>query len=256
MDEMTEIRPRDATGADLRHYLYWTSHHGRHEWLLRGADRWLEQNPDATAVDLFRFLETDNILLDERTMRRAAKWLWGDSAEYVQPLLRPGQHVGHTVPEREIRRGFPPDAHLKGGRNAAPVLAAMAQEFYAPIIPIVLELHGQGLSLRAIARELDQRKIRTRIGCYYKSIWSKRPRIIRWSAAQVRRVLIRSANQAIQLWIDEATKGPFTKAQVKIMLDAQTVTRDTLFWRPGMAGARPLRELFGEAQQDALDADQ
>src|ERR1700690_858048 len=74
---------------------------------------------------------------------------------------------------------FPPDAHLKGGRNAAPVLAEMAREFYAPIIPIVMELHGQGLSLRAIAAELERRKIKTR----YE--WP------RWSAAQVMRILAR-----------------------------------------------------------------
>ena len=87
--------------------------------------------------------------------------------------------------------GFPPGVHLKGGRNAAPVLAEMAREFYAPIIPIVLELRRQGLSLRAIGRELDRRGIRTRVGCFYRSFRS-RPRIVRWSAAQVRRVLIRA----------------------------------------------------------------
>src|SRR5450755_117583 len=74
---------------------------------------------------------------------------------------------------------FPPGVHLKGGRNAAPVLAEMAREFYAPIIPIVMELHGQGLSLRAIAAELERRKIKSRWG------WP------RWSAAQVMRILAR-----------------------------------------------------------------
>lgn len=151
--------------------------------------------------------------------------------------------------------GFPPGVHLKGGRNAAPVHAEMADAFYAPIFPIVLELRRRGLSLRSIASELDRRGIRTRVGCYYKSISSKWPRVIRWSAAQVRRVLIRSANQAIQLSIDEQAKGPFTKAQVKIMVEAGSVTRDTLFQRPGMAEARPVRELFSAAAQDALDAD-
>jgi hypothetical protein len=52
---------------------------------------------------------------------------------------------------------FPPDAHQKGGRNAAPVHAEAAREFYASILPIVAELHRQGLSLRGIARELDKR---------------------------------------------------------------------------------------------------
>jgi hypothetical protein len=55
----------------------------------------------------------------------------------------------------------------------------LAIEFYAPIIPVVAELHRQGLSLRAIARELQDRGIQTRI-------WNK------WSATQVRRVLQRA----------------------------------------------------------------
>jgi hypothetical protein len=148
--------------------------------------------------------------------------------------------------------GFPPGVHLKGGQNSAPVHAEMADEFYAPIIPIVLELRLQALSLRAIARELDQRGISTRVGCYYEFEGSDPPkppkrRIVRWNAAQVRRVLIRSANQAIKLWIDEQVRGPFTKAQVKIMLDARSVTRETLFWRPGMAEWLPLHQLFGAA---------
>jgi hypothetical protein len=56
--------------------------------------------------------------------------------------------------------------------------AWVAREFYAPIIPIVMELHGQGLSLRAIGRDLDQRGIKPRYG--YQA---------GWNAAQVRRVL-------------------------------------------------------------------
>jgi hypothetical protein len=46
-----------------------------------------------------------------------------------------------------------------------------------PIVPIVMELHAQGLSLRAIAGELERRGVKPRYGC--------RPA---WSAAQVRRV--------------------------------------------------------------------
>ena len=57
--------------------------------------------------------------------------------------------------------GFPPGVHLIGGRNAAPYLRQLAREFYAPIIPVVVDLRRQGLSLRAIARELDRRGIKT-----------------------------------------------------------------------------------------------
>jgi hypothetical protein len=49
---------------------------------------------------------------------------------------------------------FPPGVHLKGGQTSAVVNAELAREFYAPIIPLVTELRRQGLSLRAIAREL------------------------------------------------------------------------------------------------------
>jgi hypothetical protein len=77
---------------------------------------------------------------------------------------------------------FPPGAHEKGGRNAAPVLAALAREFYAPLLPIVLALYRQGLSLRAIARELGRRGIKTR--------WEYPGE--RWNVVQVRRVLDRA----------------------------------------------------------------
>ncbi len=72
---------------------------------------------------------------------------------------------------------FPPGVHLKGGRISAVVHTIAAREFYAPILPVVAELRRQGLSLRAIASELERRGIRTR------HEWKH------WSATQVRRVL-------------------------------------------------------------------
>ncbi len=78
-----------------------------------------------------------------------------------------------------------------GGRNAAVSNARYAREFYAPIIPIVVELRNQGLSLRFIARELDARGIIMRseevpIGAVHKG---------RWNAGQVRRILLRAEQQ-------------------------------------------------------------
>jgi hypothetical protein len=81
---------------------------------------------------------------------------------------------------------FPPGAHLKGGAALAPVNRELAREFYEPIIPVVVELRRQGLSLRAIARELDRRGIRTRQVGKYESFGSDME-IIRWSAQQVKR---------------------------------------------------------------------
>ena len=75
---------------------------------------------------------------------------------------------------------FPPDAHRKGGQASAEVHRRAAHEFYAPIIPVALELRASGLSLRAIARELGRRGIRTRYE--YQN----------WTATQVRRVLARA----------------------------------------------------------------
>jgi hypothetical protein len=171
---------------------------------------------------------------------------------------------------------FPPDAHLKGGRNAAPVLAELARAFYAPIVPVVLELRRQGLSLRAIAGELKRRGIKPRYGCQAG-----------WSAGQVRRILARGwaapaapeippesqqstacetaapacetaaasacetpaspgpqappAAGSILLLIDETERGPFTSSQVEAMLDAGEITPETLFRRDGMAGWQPLQ---------------
>lgn len=76
---------------------------------------------------------------------------------------------------------FPPGVHLKGGKAGGETLAKLAREFYAPIIPIVQRLREQGLSLRAIARELEKQGIKTQQG------WE------RWNATQVSRILQRSA---------------------------------------------------------------
>jgi len=80
---------------------------------------------------------------------------------------------------------FPPDACHLGGRNAAPVNREMAREFYAPIIPIVLELRQQRLSLRAIARELVRRGI------------AARQRSECWGVTTIRRILERARKQLI-----------------------------------------------------------
>lgn len=82
--------------------------------------------------------------------------------------------------EEKIMPCFPPGVHLKGGEVSAVVNAERAREFYRPLLPIVAELRRQGLSLRAIAAELDRRGIKTR------QEWDH------WSATQVRRVLIRA----------------------------------------------------------------
>jgi hypothetical protein len=78
---------------------------------------------------------------------------------------------------------FPAGANNKGGANAAPRLREMAREWHAPIIPVVVELRQQGLSLRAIARELTARGVPLRN-------WGT---AIPWNAQQVKRVLARAA---------------------------------------------------------------
>jgi hypothetical protein len=133
-----------------------------------------------------------------------------------------------------------------GGRKAAPVLAAMARDFYAPIIPVVVELRRRGLSLRAIATELQRQGIKTRYQCRGG-----------WSAAQVRRVLIRAEQASedvtpttkphIRLWIGKKALGPYTLEQVKAWLEDGTVTLDTNYtyeWAP-------LQQLFGDSHAHA-----
>jgi len=79
---------------------------------------------------------------------------------------------------------FPPGAHQKGSKIAAAVLAQQAKDFYKQISPVVMDLCNQGLSLRDIAQELDERGIRPR-------------RARTWSAAQVRRVIFRATGKPV-----------------------------------------------------------
>jgi hypothetical protein len=170
---------------------------------------------------------------------------------------------------------FPPGACIKGGANAAPVLAEMAREFYAPIIPVAVELRGRGLSLRDIARELEQRGIQPRLGCRST-----------WAAAQVRRILLRagvtstdgtvqdkvadqptvpetavpvsvacksaspSSKGDIRLWICGRLHGPYSEEQVKAMLESNEVTLSNDF-SVGLEAGRRLSELFVEVD-DAI----
>lgn len=76
---------------------------------------------------------------------------------------------------------FPPGVHRIGGANAAPVNRELAREFYQDILPRVVELRAAGLSLRAIAAELDRQGVRPR--CDYPGQ--------KWSAEQVRLLLKR-----------------------------------------------------------------
>lgn len=78
--------------------------------------------------------------------------------------------------------GFPAGASAKGAAASAAVHVRAARVFYEPIIPVVVDLRRQGLSLRAIAHELDIRGVRMRLPRQGQ----------RWSAQQVRRVLDRA----------------------------------------------------------------
>jgi hypothetical protein len=72
-----------------------------------------------------------------------------------------------------------PGAHLTGGRNAALTHRRDAEAFYRNVVPLVAQLRSEGLSLRAIAAELQRRGAPARYGD-------------RWSASTVRRVLARA----------------------------------------------------------------
>ncbi|HWY88100.1 MAG TPA: hypothetical protein VNX28_15320 [Gemmataceae bacterium] len=92
---------------------------------------------------------------------------------------------------------FPQGVGYKGGQAAAKSHPEHARRFYAPIIPIILWLRGQGMSLRAIGLELERRKIKTR------------QEHSRWSASQVMR--------ALQYVTKGMAAAPETKATVEQM---------------------------------------
>jgi hypothetical protein len=76
---------------------------------------------------------------------------------------------------------FPDGVCHKGGAAAAITHREARRQADAQIAPLILELRGQGLSLRAIAAELTARGIKTRQG------WHT------WHARQVARILARAA---------------------------------------------------------------
>jgi hypothetical protein len=85
-----------------------------------------------------------------------------------------------TSGEDELMPGFPAGASARGGATAAITHAAAAREFYRPLLPLVVELARQGLSRRAIARELTRRGVKMRSG------WTS------WHPTQVSRMLRRA----------------------------------------------------------------
>lgn len=163
------------------------------------------------------------------------------------------------------KKSFPAGANLRGGQAAAPLNRQAADEFYAPILPLVLDLHRAGRSLREIARELEGRGVKARFGS------------TRWAAAQVRRLVKRAedllqaapvgreerdqapeeplpspspppepvtAEAPLFLWQGMKKQGPFSTAEVLHMLEAGKVKPATLARRDGEADWRPLRELL------------
>jgi hypothetical protein len=128
---------------------------------------------------------------------------------------------------------FRPGVHTKGGRHAAIAHTGRAADFYAPLIPVIAELHRKGLSLRDIAGELERLGIRPR--------YNRRPT---WGPAQVRRILERAASARpanvegaraprppltqVRLLIDREDRGPFDESLLRAMLEAGTITPATL----------------------------
>jgi hypothetical protein len=90
----------------------------------------------------------------------------------------------------------------------------MAKEFYATIIPIVMELHNQGLSLREIGRELEKRGIKPQINYG----------IGKWGPAQVRRALIRGQEEE-ERKANEKKEASAPKAPVVVSAPKAPVSR-------------------------------
>jgi hypothetical protein len=99
--------------------------------------------------------------------------------EYADKLRWAEQILSRPAKPKK-RRGFPPDASRKGADAAAKAHKEDADEHYRPLYALLLELRAKGLSLAAIAAELNARGERTGIFA--------RP----WNPTQVGRVLRRA----------------------------------------------------------------
>jgi hypothetical protein len=130
--------------------------------------------------------------------------------------------------------GFPASASAKGGQASAEVNRRSALEFYAPILPVVAELHAQGLSLRQIARELDRRGVKTRL--QYPGQ--------RWNAMQVRRVLARiAAAGGVTLPAkDDVPPGP-SAGGVTLVRETQSPPEPSAVTLPQKTGGPPQPEV-------------
>ena len=89
-----------------------------------------------------------------------------------------GGKLGADLPQC---RNLTEEARRKGAQNAGVAVAEAADEAYADLLPIVGELRAKGLSLQAIADDLNAQGHTTRRG---------KP----WNPVQVSRVLERNAN--------------------------------------------------------------
>ena len=78
-----------------------------------------------------------------------------------------------------VRLGNPKNLAEAGTKGVASIKAG-ADEFAANVLPTIRDLQGKGMSHRAIAEELNVRRVRT-------------AREGSWSATQVQRVLARAA---------------------------------------------------------------
>ena len=78
-------------------------------------------------------------------------------------------------------KAFPEGASQRGAEAAAVTHREQCRQADAEVLPLVLELHGRGLSLRGIATALTAAAIPTRQG------------FPRWHVRQVARILARSA---------------------------------------------------------------
>jgi hypothetical protein len=143
---------------------------------------------------------------------------------------------------------FPPGVHLRGGAVSAVVNRELAREFYAPLLPIVMELHRAGKSLREIARELDARGIRTR------QEWQH------WSAMQVKRVLARAleadgaAAPEASRRLDKRSRAADLFERCRIAGITFTIENGRIFYHATPEAEQDVA-LIEEVRSDELDAE-
>jgi DNA invertase Pin-like site-specific DNA recombinase len=96
-------------------------------------------------------------------------------SERTRAALRAGKAAGKKYGAQNPRsRNLTPVAMRMGRKRGAEATAERAREFYAEVTPKVLSMRARGLTLAAIADELNSQGFRTQNGAHFSAVHVKR----------------------------------------------------------------------------------